>query len=390
MKKLMTAWILLLGLGLFGFEPADVVYDDCKALQEARCDQYRAEGAGQAKNVILMIGDGMGLNQIYAARVKANGPKEPLALESLPHRGLATTCSLSGTTDSAAAGTALATGHKAVNKDISLSPQGEKWETVLELAEKLGKRTGLVTTAPITDATPAVFGAHVPARAEQPEVAQNYLTETKPNLLLGGGRHYFSGVQMKMALADGYAIVDDLPGLEKLDPAKVSRVLGLFAVSNMTYETDFKPGSTEPHLHEMAAFALKELEQDPKGFFMMIEGGQIDHACHAGDLDKAIAETLEFNRTVQLVLDWIGSRTDTLLIITADHETGGIAITPKDYQKGDTVEARFTTKFPFFPATHSKQEVEVFAEGPNAAAIKAHQDNTAISCIMREAMTTKR
>ncbi len=390
MKKWMTTWTLLLCLGLFGFEPADVVVDSCKRLEEAQCDQYRAEGAGQAKNVIIMIGDGMGLNQIYAARVKVNGPQQPLALESLPHRGLVTTCSLSGTTDSAAAGTALATGHKAVNGDISLSPQGEKWQTVLELAEKLGKRTGLVTTATITDATPAVFGAHVPARADQSGVAQDYLTETKPNVLLGGGRRRFSGAQMKTALADGYAIVADLPGLEKLDPDRTERTLGLFAVNNMTYETDFQPGSTEPHLHEMAAFALKELEQDPKGFFLMIEGGQIDHACHEGNLDKSIAETLEFNRTVQMVLDWIGNRTDTLLLITADHETGGLTITPKDYQKGDAVEARFTTKFPLFPAAHSKQEVAVFAAGPNAAAVHSHLDNTAISCIMRKAMSPKK
>jgi len=390
MKKWMTTWILLLGLGLFGFEPADVVYDDCKALKEAQCDQYRAEGAGQARNVILMIGDGMGLNQIYAARVKANGPQQPLALESLPHRGLAATCSLSGTTDSAAAGTALATGHKAVNKDISLSPQGEEWETVLELAEKLNKRTGLVTTADITDATPAVFAAHEPARSDHLGVARDYFSLTKPNLLLGGGKDQFTPELLKQAQLDGYHMVYTLAELEKLDPAKIVRVLGLFAAANMNFELSPKPNPQAPHLHQMAEFALHQLEPGPNGFFLMIEGGRIDHACHAGDLEKAIGETLEFDRTVALVLEWMKGRTDTLLVITADHETGGLTVEKQDYRKGDTVKARFTTKLPGFPAAHSKQEVGVFSEGPNAAAVKAHQDNTAVSCIVREAMTPAR
>ena len=309
---------------------------------------------------------------------------------SLPHRGLATTCSLSGTTDSAAAGTALATGHKAVNKDISLSPQGEKWQTLLELAEQLGKRTGLVTTADITDATPAVFAAHVPARADHIGVARDYFGLTKPDLLLGGGRNQFTPELLKQAQADGYHLVYNLAELEKLDPAKTLRVLGLFAAANMNFELSPKPNPQAPHLHQMAEFALHQLELGPNGFFIMIEGGRIDHACHAGDLEEAIGETLEFNRTVELVLAWMKGRTDTLLVITADHGTGGLTVDRQDYRKGNTVKATFTTKWPGFPAAHSKQEVEVFAQGPNAAAVHAHQDNTAVSCIMREAMTPKR
>ena len=383
-----TFCLLLLALGVLGFESADVVYDECKGKPEnAVCSEYAGKDAGRAKNVILMIGDGMGVNQVFAARVQANGPGEPLALESLPRRALVTTCSRSGYTDSAAAATALATGHKAFVKDISTSPEGQEYETLLELAQKLGKSAGLVTTADITDATPAAFGAHVPARKERQGVAEDYLGQTRPELLLGGGRHEFPAPLLSRARAEGYAIVYNLPELNRLDPIKSPRVLGLFAEDNLTYEADRPADSPEPRLQEMAGFALERLSQNPDGFFLMIEAGLIDHACHLGKLDKAIAEVLEFNAAVETVLAWMGNRTDTLLIVTADHETGGLTIAGDHYQKGDTVKAKFTTKtIPGVPALHSKQRVPLFALGPNSAAVKDHLDNTAVYCLVRHAL----
>jgi alkaline phosphatase len=119
----------------------------------------------------------------------------------------------------------------------------------------------------------------------------------------------------------------------------------------------------------------------------LIEGGLIDHACHEADLDKAIAEVLEFNAAVETVLAWLDGRDDTLLIVTADHETGGLTLRGDRYQKGDTVRARFTTQtIPGLPALHSKQRVPLFASGPGAEAVPAHLDNTGVYCLMRNAL----
>lgn len=384
-------FILMVGFflagGGFGFESAEVVYDECQGRPEnAVCSEFARPAGGPARNLILMIGDGMGINQVRAARLQANGPETPLTLETLPHRALVTTCSLSGYTDSAAAATALATGYKAFVKDISTSPAGEEYETILELAHRLGKSTGLVTTTDITDATPAGFGAHVSDRKERRGVAEDYLRQTRPEVLLGGGRHEFPPDLLAEATASGYTIVFNRSELEQLDPAS-PRVLGLFAKNDLAFARERNPDSPEPRLNEMTAFALRRLSQDPEGFFLMIEGGLIDHACHRADLDRAVVEVLEFNRAVETVLAWMAGREDTLLIVTADHETGGLTLRGGGYQKGDTVKAKFTTKtVPGLPALHSKQRVPLFALGPGAEAVRPHLDNTAVHCLMRNAL----
>ena len=185
----------------------------------------------------------------------------------------------------------------------------------------MGKATGLVTTSTITDATPAAFAAHADARSNTTEIANDLLTQTRPNVLLGGGGN---GMTAAGAEAAGYTVVQDRNALLALDTNATTYVSGQFGGSYVPYEYDGL--GNLPHLSQMAATALDILDNDPDGFFLVIEGGRIDHAGHANDIQRGVRETAEFANTVQLVLDWAAGRTDTLVLVTADHETGGMNV----------------------------------------------------------------
>jgi alkaline phosphatase len=277
--------------------------------------------AAMPSSVILFIGDGMGAGQVAAAGLYAGGA---LSFEAFPYQGQVTTYSASSAiTDSAAAATAMATGRKVNNGVISTAIPGDGAElrTVLEKAADAGKSTGLVTTTSITHATPAAFAAHEPSRSNNAQIAQDYLTQTQPNVLLGGNG-FMSG-----ATAAGYTVVSDAAGLQALDTDNTTFVSGQFAGGDMTYELDRAPTTTQPHLSDMTAVALDMLDNDPDGFFLMVEGGRIDHAAHANDIERTVQEVLEFSRAVETAMDWIATSAalETLVLVTADHETGGLA-----------------------------------------------------------------
>jgi alkaline phosphatase len=324
------------------------------------------------KNVILLIGDGMGLAQVTLARLSLG---EALMMDSMPSGGLAKTHSANSTiTDSAAAGTALATGYKTNNGMISVLPDGKQVQTILEAASELGKATGLVTTVTITHATPAVFGSHVNSRGDEADIAPQYL-DRKINVLLGGGRQFFipqSAKESKRkddrdliaeAKSAGYEFVD---AREAMLSAKGSKLLGLFQMSAMTTE------APEPTLAEMADKAISVLSPDKDGFFVMIEGGQIDWRCHANDVAGTIKQTLDFDAAVGKALDFARKRNDTLVIVTADHETGGLTIVSPD--KGE--DAKFKAKFS--TGGHSACNVPILAFGPGASQFGGVMDNTDI------------
>lgn len=376
-------------LALAGFETSDIKYDPCGKIGpgKADCASFKAEGAGQAQNVILIIGDGMGIGQTLAARVYINGPDKPLTWEKLPHRGLVTSCSIGGVTDSAAAATALATGNKTNNGVLSESPRPElaRLPTILEQVHDK-KAAGVVSTTDIWDATPAAFVAHVGQRSQDRMIARQMLLETKPEVILGGGRKAFEKEGLlPAAQTQGYQVVRTLAEMKALDLSKVKRILGLFADDELQYEVQRPANSNEPHLTDLAAAALTVLNNDPRGFFLMIEGANIDHACHATNLDWLLGEMVEFNRTVELVLKWADAHPGTLVLITADHETGGIEIVPGKYQRGDKVKVKWTTGVINLYANHSSAEVPIYGTGPNAGAIRPHLDNTEVYCIMRNA-----
>ena len=317
---------------------------------------YAAQGP---KNVILLIGDGMGLAQVTLARISSG---KPLAMDSMPVAGFAQTYSAnSAVTDSAAAGTALATGHRTNNGMIATLPDGKQVETILEVAEKLGKSTGIVSTVTITDATPAAFGSHATTRKDQSGIAPQYLN--KVEVILGGGKSFFipkSQAGSKRtderdvigeAKKAGYEYVETR---DALLAAKGNEILGLFENAEMTTE------APEPTLAELTDKTISVLSRDKDGFFAMIEGGQIDRKCHANDAPGATKQVLDFCSAVSKALDFARKDGNTLVIVTADHETGGLTVLGSE-EGGNEVTPKFSTN------SHSACNVPVFAFGPGSA-----------------------
>jgi len=286
----------------------------------------RAESS-EPKNVIFMIGDGMGVNHVTLTRAVAG----ELNMDKLPYGGIMTTYSMDSLiTDSAAAGTALATGYKTNNGIISQTPEGEKLKTSLEAAKEAGKSTGLVTTTRITHATPAVFATHIDDRDKENEIAEQLLTAGVDVLLGGGLRHFLPAGEGKREdslnlvsefINAGYTFVDDREGLFTADS---SPLLGLFTMSHMSYELDRE--EEEPSIAEMTEKAIELLSKNEEGFFLMVEGGRIDHAAHANDAASVVADTIAFDDAVGKALDFARANGETLVVVTADHSTGGLTL----------------------------------------------------------------
>jgi alkaline phosphatase len=333
------------------------------------------------KNVILFIGDGMGPEQIRAAGMYQNGAAGTLVMESFPYSSTMTTHSAdSAVTDSAAAATAMATGFKVNNYVISqaIPGEGHDLETVAELFHRYCKRVGLATTTYATHATPAGFGAHEPNRNNLVQIAGDYLAQSRPNILFGGGAN---GLTPTAVIAAGYTVITDRVGLQSLDPFTVERVSGQFGVTHLPYEYQYYTGivhgyDTLPHLSEMVSATLPLLANDPEGFFLMVEGGRIDHAGHVNLIRENVFETLEFDRAVAVAYAWVISRTDTLIIVTADHETGGLMVT------GNNGAGQFPT-VTWMTTTHTATPVPVYAWGVNAELTPFVHDNTDIYWLAR-------
>jgi len=275
----------------------------------------------------------------------------------------------------------MATGFKVNNGVISQARPGNKHdlETLAELFHRYCKRVGLVTTTYATHATPAGFGAHVPDRNLTAEIASDYLTQSRPDVLFGGGAN---GLMPEAALTAGYTVITDRVGMQALSPYSVRRVNGQFGVTYLPYEYDYATGvvtgyNTLPHLSEMVSASLALLSTDPQhGFFLMVEGGLIDQAGHANNIEKNVFETLEFDRAVEVAYTWALSRTDTLIIVTADHETGGLTVTANN-GAGVFPTVTWTT------TNHTATPVPVYTWGVNAELTPLVHDNTDIYHLAR-------
>ena len=252
----------------------------------------------------------------------------------------------------------------------ALPGDGGELTTLLEMARDQGKRNGLVTTTPVTHATPAAFGAHEDSRYNYDAIAQDYITQTRPNVLLGGGGN---GVPASPA---GYTVVQNRTDLWALD-SHTEFVWGQFGSQALPYEYDYFTGSDPgydalPHLSEMTGKALDLLSHDPDGFFLMVEGGLIDWAGHQNNLPRNVFEVLEFDRAVEMACQWAENRTDTLIVVTADHETGGLTV---EENKG-------AGNFPVVSwagTGHTAVDVPLSAWGVNAAAVDGGRiDNTEV------------
>ncbi|MCC7147385.1 MAG: alkaline phosphatase [Phycisphaeraceae bacterium] len=329
------------------------------------------------KNVIILIGDGMGFEHVKAASIYASGAEGTLSFEQLPYQGQVITNTVSGgTTDSAAAATAMATGHKVIAAAISTAQpppagSGLKWgdpmTTMLEILMAQGKSSGLVSTAQITDATPAAFGAHAMTRSQRAIIANGFLTQNKVNVILGGGDGGY--ITNTMAQAAGYTTVANRTQLQAVNTQTTTYLTGIFGNDALPYEANGL--GALPHLSEMATTAIDILDNDPQGFFLMIEGGRIDHAAHANNIAQTVLETVEFSNTVQLVLNWAAGRTDTLVLVTADHETGGLHVLANLGQDVMPTVSWSSTE-------HTSTKVPVYAWGVNAQMVSGIIDNTDI------------
>lgn len=318
----------------------------------------------EVKNVIFMIGDGMGFNQVYAA-MTANGGS--LAMTGMPVSGVQTTFSSDNyITDSAASGTALATGVKTRNHMVGMNPDTVAVESVMSLARKGKKATGVVVTSSLLDATPAAYYAHQPERKMKREIAVDLLN-SDIDLAMGGGKDVLAvpagnGSVLDRMEEKGYQVVYTLEDIQALNNGKVVAVLGEDGVPSVLQ-------GRGDYLPEAVAASIRLLNQDPDGFFLMVEGSQIDWGAHENNSEYMISETLDFDRAIEAALDFARKDGHTLVVVTADHETGGVALDRGSFEKKEG-KVKFTT------GSHTGTFVPVFAYGPGAELFTGVVDNT--------------
>ncbi|MCX7818869.1 MAG: alkaline phosphatase [Kiritimatiellae bacterium] len=348
-------------------------------------------------NIVLMIGDGMGFEHLRAASLYVHGREGALFMESLPHRGEVVTtpawrlppgadpaATPPKVTDSAAAATAMATGRKVFNGVLSLALPGDgtPLETIVERFAREGRRVGIVTTAHLTDATPAAFIAHVTNRGEAVAIAHQLLAATNVHVMLGApDRNPRVPLRPDPARAAGWLVVTNRQSLLAAVSNPPPRLLGLFGDGGpMCYEYDHAHTTRReyerlPHLSEMARAAARLVEQGTNGFFLMIEGANIDKAAHGNHLERMIYETIEFDRAVREIVEWAVARGDTLVVVTADHETGGLKV----------VAGQGAGRMPVVTwagRSHTGATVPIWATGPGAERVGGRWDNTDIWRLM--------
>ncbi len=414
---------------------------------------------GRAKNIILFIGDGMGDSEITAARNYQAGASGRLALDTLPFTGSVTTYALHESdpskldyvTDSAAGGTAWATGQKTSNGRISTSAKADRpLKTILELAKEAGYRTGNISTAELTDATPAVLGAHVNSRRCQgpadmkdcekyrkaaggPGSIAEQLVDHKIDVLLGGGKQRFDQIidggpdegkrVIDSANGQGYKVVTTAAELSQIHLEPQQRLLGLFNAGNMSMEwsgdqaivypgsgpqkcKEFVRPATEPALFSMMLKAIQLLQandQKSPGFFLQVEGAQIDKRAHTAQPCEQIGETIAFDNAIKLALDWAAEHPDTLIIVTADHgHSTQIVPEPKqdDHSAGlmSTLITADKSNMTLLYATnsvccasqhsmeHTGTQVRIAGQGPQAFRLLGVHDMSEIFHLMAQAM----
>ncbi len=313
------------------------------------------------QNIILFIGDGMGVAHITAGKIAAG----TLHLERFPVSGLVTTHSANRlVTESAAATTALATGKKTNNRAVSVLPDGTPLKTLFEYARDLGKSIGVVVTSSVTHATPAAFMAHVDNRYKQAEIAEQ-IVNSGIDVLIGGGWAYFTPASNqgsrrkddKNLLAVLESRMPLVLSAEKIsaysDSQKLAALLapdGLPAAADRDYT-----------LARLTRTAIQILSKNANGFVLMVEGSQIDWAAHDKDAPTIISEILDLDEAVGAALNFAQSAGRTLIVVTADHETGGFAVHDGSIQDRQVSETAFTT------GGHTASMVPIFAYGPSSA-----------------------
>ncbi|MGN8771476.1 alkaline phosphatase [Paenibacillus barengoltzii] len=376
----------------------------------------------RTKNVILFVGDGMGNAARNAIRLATVGEKGKLAMDDMPYAGLVHTSSTSAVTDSAAAATAYASGVKTYNGAIGMDANKKSVKTIMEYAKQAGMSTGVVTTSQVTDATGAAFGAHVEDRSAQSDIAQQFLTKSKVDVLLGGGEDFWYPAGNPGAFPDepaedpsekskgtrgnlvdkakqlGYTYVTNKTDLQK---AKGNKLLGLFANEEMFQQREegdgdiYNPVVTLP---DMTKKAIDTLSKNKKGFFLMVEEEAIDEMAHENNAALTIKAGQQLDKAVQVAKDFAKKNPDTLVLVLADHETGGLSIEPVDAEdeSGDAIskeDGPFTIagskeKFvvDWTTSGHTAVDIPVTAMGKNANLFTGMYENTEVFTKLMKAL----
>ncbi len=361
------------------------------------------------ENVILFIGDGMGQAQAEAGayvkfgqQTKGEGKLQRLSFQAFPVLGTLNTCAAdSFVTDSAASGTSLACGIKTNNGVIGQDPDHHDVDNVAQFAKEKGLSVGVLSSVSINHATPASFYANVKNRGQYKEIFSQFLDADFVDVGYGAGLHGDDWpLDKAIAAAEGKGMLVRTPANlheKNVRAADGQRVLGLFDLNNdrhLAYTSDRTanpndPASKEPTLAEITLSAVKELEPRDGGFFMMVEGGAIDWACHGNDIKNAVGEVLELDKAVEATISYLrlkGELENTLIIVTADHETGGLTfkgpyekvVAPGDL---DAIEVNWST------GNHSAIPVPVYARGPMAGKLSGKHDQTFVYDVIKHAIT---
>jgi len=339
------------------------------AFHQASAEKGGNKKKDEIQNVIFLIGDGMGNSYTTGYRTLKDDPNTPEMEDTKfdPYLvGMQSTHSWDpeeSVTDSAAAATSMSAGIKTYNGAIAVDLEKKDVKTVLEQAKENGQSTGLVATSQINHATPAAFGSHDESRNNYNEIADDYYDdlingEHKVDVLLGGGTSYFVRDDRDITKEfekDGYSYVTTR---DEMLNDKNEQILGLFAPKGLDKKID-RPAE-QPSLKEMTNTALERLNKNDKGFFLMVEGSQIDWAGHDNDVVAAMSDMEDFEEAFQAAIDFAKKDKNTLVIATADHSTGGMAMGRDGVYKWDPAAIKAAKKTPDFIAKEI-EKVSIYA-----------------------------
>jgi len=318
----------------------------------------------KAKNIILFIGDGMGVAHVYAA---LSVSEHPFFLKQFPYSGFSITYSADNyTTDSGAGGTAIACGVKTNNGMIGVTPDNTAVPSIVEIAHKSGLATGVLSTSAITHATPASFVAHNSGRGNYEDIAADFLNGTVDVFIGGGENHFRSRKDGKDLAIDLKAqMYDVVYSMDELIASSSPKIAGLLAKEHMPTVLEGRKGVLEA----MTSKAIATLSKDKDGFFMVVEGSMIDWGAHENNISYTLAETLDMDKAIGVALDFAMKNRETLIVVTADHETGGLTI-PGENVKEDKIITNFST------TGHTAVMVPIFSYGPGAEEFSGINENT--------------
>lgn len=320
----------------------------------------------KVKNVILMIGDGMSLMHVYSAWTANRG--KLFLTDNCQTIGLSKTyCANRLITDSGAGGTAMAIGKKTNYHAVGVDAQGNPQPSLIDLAAAKGKSTGIAVTCRLWDATPADFCCHNKDRDAEAEIVADYVN-SPVDYVFGGGAKLFQNRE------DGRDLFAELRAKGYQTPRTWEETAAIQSgkVFSVPYDVDTPlPAERGDLLARAALKGISLLNQNPNGFFMMVEGSQLDDYGHFNDLDMLMQETHDFDRTIGAIYEWAARDGETLVIVTADHETGGLTLVGGDLKEGKIV-GKFST------GDHSGVMVPVYAFGPGSEEFTGVFENTAI------------